>query len=192
MLPRLAGSHFSFWLRFSCTAMTGTVSLPLPVSAAYWGEYRAVQHTPTTNMVKRTATRMKKSQGTVRLPSWTIMVPARRQTRQSQTEKTAGIKASAVTPKYSAHWASGFPYRATPRLFQPKPGISQPRPHSRHTHKAAPARAAEALGNMSPMAQAFQAARRSFAASFASGSGRASGRKNTPMTRAQRPGKRPP
>ena len=60
-------------------------------------------------MIKRTATSVKKSQGTVRLPSWTTMVPARRQTRQRQTEKTAGRKARAVTPAYSAHWASGFP-----------------------------------------------------------------------------------
>ena len=28
MFLRLAGSHFSFWLRFSCTAMTGTANLP--------------------------------------------------------------------------------------------------------------------------------------------------------------------
>ena len=60
-------------------------------------------------MINRMETREKKSQGTVRLPSCTTMVPARRQTRQSQMEKTTGIKARAVTPVYSAHWARGLP-----------------------------------------------------------------------------------
>ena len=34
----------------------------------------------------------------------------------------------------------------TPRLFQPKPGMSQPLTHSRHTHRAAPPSAADGEG----------------------------------------------
>ena len=70
--------------------------------------------------------------------------------------------------------------------------MSQPLTHSRHTHRAAPPSAAEALGSMSPTAQDFHAALRSFTVCRAPGSGWASGRKNTPMTSAQMPGNRPP